>query len=63
VLTVGSVGVRGATSLLGGDIVTGLENLADFALQIPTVALALAAGVILSDYWQLRGGGVRRPGP
>ena len=51
VLTVGGVGVRGATSLLGGDIVTGLQNLADFALQVPTVALALAAGVILSDHW------------
>ena len=63
VLTVGGVGVRGATSLLGGDIITGLENLADFALQVPTVALALAAGVILSDYWQLRRGDVPAPGP
>ncbi|MEV0283285.1 MULTISPECIES: threonine/serine exporter family protein [unclassified Kribbella] len=52
VLTVGGLGVRGATSLLGGDVVTGLENLADFALQVPTVALAIAAGVILSDHWQ-----------
>ena len=51
VLTVGGVGVRGATSLLGGDIVTGLQNLADFALQVPTVALALASGVILTDHW------------
>ncbi|MFI6832572.1 threonine/serine exporter ThrE family protein [Kribbella sp. NPDC050241] len=50
VLTVGGVGVRGATALLGGDIVTGLQNLADFALQVPTVALAIAAGVILSDH-------------
>ncbi|RYP86855.1 threonine/serine exporter family protein [Nocardioides guangzhouensis] len=52
VLTVGGVGVRGATSLLGGDIVTGLQSLADFALQVPTVALALAAGVIVSDAWR-----------
>jgi uncharacterized membrane protein YjjB (DUF3815 family) len=51
VLTVGGVGVRGATALLGGDIVTGLQNLSDFALQVPTVALAIAAGVILSDHW------------
>ena len=51
VLTVGGVGVRGATALLGGDIVTGLQNLSDFALQVPTVALALAAGVIVSDRW------------
>jgi uncharacterized membrane protein YjjB (DUF3815 family) len=54
VLTVGGVGVRGATSLLGGDIVTGLKNLSDFALQVPTVALAIAAGVILSDRWLQR---------
>ena len=51
VLTVGGVGVRGVTSLLGGDIVTGLQNLSDFALQVPTVALSIAAGVILSDHW------------
>ena len=51
VLTVGGVGVRGATSILGGDIVTGLENLASFGLQVPTVALAIAVGVILSDHW------------
>lgn len=54
VLTVGGVGVRGATSLLGGDIVTGLQNLSDFALQVPTVALALGAGIILSDRWARR---------
>ena len=52
VLTVGGVGVRGATALLGGDVISGLQNLADFALQVPTVALALAAGVILSDHWR-----------
>lgn len=49
VLTVGGVGVRGATSLLGGDVVTGLRNLSDFALQVPTVALAIAAGVIMTE--------------
>ncbi len=54
VLTVGGVGVRGATSLLGGDVVTGLQNLGDFALQVPTVALAIAAGVIISDRWLRR---------
>jgi uncharacterized membrane protein YjjP (DUF1212 family) len=51
VLTVGGVGVRGVTSLFGGDIVTGLENLGDFALQVPTVALAIATGIILSRRW------------
>ena len=30
---------------------TGLQNLSDFALQVPTIALAIAAGVILSDRW------------
>jgi uncharacterized membrane protein YjjB (DUF3815 family) len=56
VLTVGGVGVRGATSLLGGDVVTGLQNLGDFALQVPTVALAIATGVIVSDHWVRRAG-------
>lgn len=49
VLTVGGIGVRGATALLGGDVVSGLRNLADFALQVPTVALAIAAGIIITD--------------
>ena len=51
VLTVGGVGIRGATSLLGGDIITGLRHLADFGLQVPTVALAIALGVIVTDHW------------
>jgi uncharacterized membrane protein YjjP (DUF1212 family) len=54
VLTVGGLGVRGATSLLGGDVITGLQNLADFALQVPTVALAIASGVIISGSWRGR---------
>lgn len=54
VLTVGGVGVRGVTSLFGGDVVTGLENMGDFALQVPTVALAIASGIILSRHWHLR---------
>lgn len=54
VLTVGGVGVRGATALLGGDVVTGLQNLADFALQVPTVALAIAVGVIVTEHWLRR---------
>jgi uncharacterized membrane protein YjjP (DUF1212 family) len=49
VLTVGGAGVRGATALLGGDVVSGLRDLADFGLQVPTVALAIAAGVIITD--------------
>lgn len=54
VLTVGGVGVRGATALLGGDVVSGLQNLGDFALQVPTVALAIAAGVIAAERWHRR---------
>lgn len=51
VLTVGGVGIRGATALFAGDIVSGLQNLGDFALQVPTVALAIAIGVIATDRW------------
>ena len=51
VLTVGGLGLRGATAVLGGDVVTGLRNLADFALQVPTVALAIAVGVIATEHW------------
>ena len=54
VLTVGGLGVRGVTSFFGGDVVSGLQNLADFGLQVPTVALALALGVIVSDRWRVR---------
>jgi hypothetical protein len=52
VLTVGGLGVRGVTALFGGDAVSGIQNLADFALQVPTVAIAIAVGVIISDRWR-----------
>jgi uncharacterized membrane protein YjjP (DUF1212 family) len=51
VLTVGGLGVRGVTAIFGGDVVSSVQNLADFGLQVPTVALALALGVIISDRW------------
>jgi uncharacterized membrane protein YjjP (DUF1212 family) len=51
VLTVGGLGLRGATAMLGGDVMTGLQNLADFGLQVPTVALAIAVGVIATEHW------------
>lgn len=54
VLTVGGVGVRGATSLIGGDVVSGLQNLTEFALQVPTVALAIASGILVSQHWRRR---------
>lgn len=49
VLTVGGVGVRGVTALIGGDVVSGVRDLLDFGLQMPLVALSLAIGVLLSD--------------
>lgn len=52
VLTVGGVGVRGVTALFGGDPVSGLRNLGDFALQVPTVAVAIAVGVLLTGPWR-----------
>jgi hypothetical protein len=35
--------------------VSGLRNLADFAMQVPTVAVAIAIGVLLTGPWR-RGG-------
>jgi uncharacterized membrane protein YjjB (DUF3815 family) len=55
VLTVGGLGVRGATALFAGDAISGLQNLGDFALQVPTVALALAIGVIATQHWRAKG--------
>jgi uncharacterized membrane protein YjjP (DUF1212 family) len=52
VLTVGGLGVRGVTAFFGEDIVSSVQNLASFGLQVPTVALALALGVILGDRWR-----------
>lgn len=54
VLTVGGVGVRGVTAVLGGDVVSGLPNLVDFGLQVPLVALAIAIGVIATERWRAR---------
>ena len=51
VLTVGGVGIRGITALFGGDVVSGLKDLADFGLPVPTVALAIAIGVIATERW------------
>jgi uncharacterized membrane protein YjjP (DUF1212 family) len=54
VLTVGGLGVRGVTAIFGGDPVSSLHDLVDFGLQVPTVALAIALGVILSERWRPR---------
>lgn len=48
VLTVGALGLRGVTALVGGQPVTGVENLVDFALQMPTVALGIGIGFLVS---------------
>lgn len=50
VLTVGGLGVRGVTALFAGDMVSGPQDLGDFALEVPTVALALAIGVIVTQH-------------
>ncbi|MFC7496377.1 MULTISPECIES: threonine/serine exporter family protein [unclassified Nocardioides] len=52
VLTVGGVGVRGATAVFGDDPVSSIDDLASFGLQVPTVALAIAIGVLLSARWR-----------
>jgi uncharacterized membrane protein YjjB (DUF3815 family) len=61
VLTVGGAGIRGATALFAGDVISGLRNLADFALQVPTVALAIAIGVIATERWRARIGVRKTP--
>ncbi|TQJ51237.1 threonine/serine exporter family protein [Phycicoccus sp. SLBN-51] len=48
VLTVGSLGLRGATALISGQPITGVQNLVDFALQMPTVALGIGIGFLLA---------------
>jgi uncharacterized membrane protein YjjP (DUF1212 family) len=48
VLTVGALGLRGVTALVGGQPVTGVENLVDFALQMPTVALGIGIGFLVA---------------
>ena len=49
VLTVGGLGLRGVTALIGSDIVSGFGDLRDFFIQMPTVALALALGVLATE--------------
>jgi uncharacterized membrane protein YjjP (DUF1212 family) len=49
VLTVGGLGLRGATALLGDDIISGFADLRDFLVQMPSVAIALAIGVLATE--------------
>lgn len=49
VLTVGALGLRGATALIGGQPITGVENLVDFLLQVPTVALGIGIGFLVAS--------------
>ncbi|NUT44942.1 MAG: threonine/serine exporter family protein [Thermoactinospora sp.] len=46
-LTVGSLGLRGVTALIGGHPIVGAQDLFSFLLIVPTVALALLAGFLL----------------
>jgi hypothetical protein len=59
VLTVGGLGLRGATALVGGQPISGVENLVDFGLQMPTVALGIGIGFLVAGRrWLHRGGSV-----
>ena len=49
VLTVGGLGLRGAAALVGSDVVSGFDDLRDFFIQMPTVAIALALSVLATD--------------
>lgn len=55
VQTVGGVGVRGVTALLGGDVLSGVHDIAEFGLQVPTVAIAIGVGVTLTNRWRRDG--------
>ncbi len=47
-LTVGSLGLRGVTELISGNVITGAHDLAAFILIFPTVAFGLLAGFLLT---------------
>jgi hypothetical protein len=44
---VGSLGLRGVTELISGDVITGAHDLVAFLLIFPTVAFGLLAGFLL----------------
>jgi hypothetical protein len=47
---VGALGLRGVTALVGGQPITGVENLVDFLLQVPTVALGIGIGFLVASW-------------
>jgi uncharacterized membrane protein YjjB (DUF3815 family) len=49
VLTVGGLGLRGATALLGNDVISGFDDLTGFLVQMPTVAISLAIGLLATE--------------
>jgi uncharacterized membrane protein YjjP (DUF1212 family) len=49
VLTVGGLGLRGATALLGNDAFSGLADLRDFFIQMPAVAIALSLPLLATS--------------
>ena len=51
VLTVGGLGLRGATALIGNDVVSGFGDLRDFFIQLPTVAIAISIGMLVTNRW------------
>ena len=44
--------MRGVTAIFGDDPVSSVRDLADFGLQVTTVAMAIAIGIVLSDRWR-----------
>jgi len=63
VLTVGGLGLRGATALLGDDIVSGFGDLRDFLVQMPAVAISLAIGLLATERLPSTTGGAHRSTP
>jgi hypothetical protein len=49
VLTVGGLGPRGTTALIGADVVSGCSGLLDFLVQVPTDAVVIALGVLATE--------------
>ena len=43
------------TALVGGDAVSGVQDIAEFGLQLPTVAIAIGVGVVLTNRWRSDG--------
>jgi hypothetical protein len=52
VLTVGGGRRPRVTALVGGDVESGIQDIVQFGLQVPTVAIAMGIGVALTNRWR-----------